>query len=419
MPFFSRQVADLTTEDIFELLEAGARENIRLEFKREMPTRDELLKKLSGFANTYGGHLLIGAAEDKRGELSGLPGIDPQPSFDQQVASWCFEGVYPPIVPDISAPIPHPQDPAKVFYVIYVGESLATPHFLEARGGCWVRTGEYSQRPKEGLATYEEIEHLADRRRRAVELRDRLLDRAAARFGVHGRHHHLRTGNEVSDTTISIALLPAFPAGPPLAHEALRAALPHCRRPARGVWIPEGEPRSQAEGFYYGEPRGVFSYLECDIHRLIYYAQETRPESDRSDPMVYLNHILGWVIFYLEFGNRLYQQVGYDGLLRLEIDLGNVPNRDVFIEEGRRSGRRLRPQLDSSLSLVRTVPTSTLRQNQFDLVTDVLQEICFGLGHPGAFASREYPAHETVIAALDYLGWRDNHNLPPGYPELF
>src|SRR5437879_4553803 len=61
MPFFSRSIADLETADLAELLAEGAVENVRLEFKRDVPGPDETLKKLSGFANTFGGYLIVGA----------------------------------------------------------------------------------------------------------------------------------------------------------------------------------------------------------------------------------------------------------------------------------------------------------------------------------------------------------------------
>jgi hypothetical protein len=423
MPFFSRQVADLTSEDIFELLEAKARENIRLEFKRAMPDRLELLKKLSGFANTYGGHLLIGAAEEgKRGELDSLPGIDPQPSFDQQVSSWCFEGVYPPLVPDISAPIPHPQDPAKVFYVIYVEESLATPHFLEERGGCWVRTGEYSQKPKEGLATYDELQHLTSRRSRAIDLRAFLLDRATERFATHADNYFNETERVVGDTTFTFALLPSFPSTSFLAHETLRKAMQASRLQGRGIYMPSGDPRGQAGGFYYPSPRnGIFAYLECDVHRMLYYAQEVRSESAPSDPMLYLNNVLALIIFYLEYGNRLYQQVGYEGLLHLSFELRGIGNRDVFVFDNARhgSGLRLRSQLDDTLVITRSIRARVLRTDQFGLILDIVREVCLGLGLSGAFAPNAHFAEETVTAAVDYLLWRDNALLPPGYPELY
>jgi len=45
---------DLEFEYLQELLAERASENIRLEFKREVPGKDEMMKKISSFANTYG-----------------------------------------------------------------------------------------------------------------------------------------------------------------------------------------------------------------------------------------------------------------------------------------------------------------------------------------------------------------------------
>ena len=45
----------MATADLQELLIDSAVENARLEFKLQVPTKDETLKKLSSFANTFGG----------------------------------------------------------------------------------------------------------------------------------------------------------------------------------------------------------------------------------------------------------------------------------------------------------------------------------------------------------------------------
>lgn len=42
-------------------------ENVRLEFKRDVPGRDETLKKLSSFAKTFGGQVILGAKADVPG----------------------------------------------------------------------------------------------------------------------------------------------------------------------------------------------------------------------------------------------------------------------------------------------------------------------------------------------------------------
>ena len=140
-------MTDVTSVDLQELLTEGAVENVRLEFKREVPGKDETLKKLSSFANTFGGYLVIGA-EDRNsdGRLTGLPGVDEVPGFKQRIVQWCYDAASPPIEPFVSQPLPAPGNENKMCYVIYIPESEEAPHFLNSRKGIYVRTDEFSQR---------------------------------------------------------------------------------------------------------------------------------------------------------------------------------------------------------------------------------------------------------------------------------
>lgn len=50
MSIFSKQVGDMVFEDIKELLDEGVQENIRLEYKKELPPKkekEEFVKKIS------------------------------------------------------------------------------------------------------------------------------------------------------------------------------------------------------------------------------------------------------------------------------------------------------------------------------------------------------------------------------------
>ena len=60
MSIFNKTITALATADLQELLTEQAVENIRLEFKTLSPAKDEMLKKLSSFANTYGGYVIVG-----------------------------------------------------------------------------------------------------------------------------------------------------------------------------------------------------------------------------------------------------------------------------------------------------------------------------------------------------------------------
>ena len=55
MSIFVKPLSKLDTADLQELLTDKSVENTRLEFKLLIPTKDETLKKLSSFANTFGG----------------------------------------------------------------------------------------------------------------------------------------------------------------------------------------------------------------------------------------------------------------------------------------------------------------------------------------------------------------------------
>ena len=107
MAFFGTPISALTTSDLAELLTLQAVENARLEFKREVPSKDETLKKLSSFANTFGGMMVIGAeASSADGRLTSLPGVTPENSYKQTVVQWCFGGISPPLTVEVSDAIP-------------------------------------------------------------------------------------------------------------------------------------------------------------------------------------------------------------------------------------------------------------------------------------------------------------------------
>ena len=110
------------------------------------------------------------------------PGVDRQRNYRQTIIQRCYEGIWPPIQVFVSDGILAPNAADKVCYVIYVSESWEAPHFLTKRRGAWIRTDEFSQRFETRLATFEEIQHLTNRRTLAVERHEYLYTRAVGRF---------------------------------------------------------------------------------------------------------------------------------------------------------------------------------------------------------------------------------------------
>src|SRR5712691_1265746 len=91
MSIFTKPTSQLSSAHLLEILREAAVENIRLEFKLKVPDKDETLKKLSSFANSFGGFMVIGAkANSADGRIEGLPGVDEQPGYKQKSGSVVF-----------------------------------------------------------------------------------------------------------------------------------------------------------------------------------------------------------------------------------------------------------------------------------------------------------------------------------------
>jgi predicted HTH transcriptional regulator len=74
MSIFTKPPSEAEAADLQELVKGRAVENIRLEFKSMVPDKDETLKKLSSFANSFGGFMVIGAkANSDDGRIEDLP----------------------------------------------------------------------------------------------------------------------------------------------------------------------------------------------------------------------------------------------------------------------------------------------------------------------------------------------------------
>jgi hypothetical protein len=241
MSVFTEPLSQLSTADVQELLQDHAVENIRLEFKSEIPDKDETLKKLSSFANSFGGFMVVGAkANSADGRIEDLPGVDEQAGYKQKVVQWCFDAVSPPLVVEVSDAIPVSGN-RKVCYVIYTAESDLAPHFLNGRKGVWVRTDEFSQRYKPQLAMENEIRHLLDRRKVVRERRADLVQRSLRRFErfrsmqAKGPTDKLR---RQGSARLEVSIGPRFPAQPICTQTALVDAFKKCRINWRQVGFP-------------------------------------------------------------------------------------------------------------------------------------------------------------------------------------
>ena len=307
MPFFTRDITDITTSDLAELLADGAVETVRLEFKGQPPGPDETLKKLSGFANTFGGYLVVGAsASSSDGRLTDFPGVDLQRNYRQTIVQRCYEGVWPPLEVLVSDDIPTPDATNKVCYVIYVPESWEAPHFLTKRRGAWIRTDEFSQRFEPRLATFEEIRHLTNRRGLAVERYEHLYNRSIGRFeslAAREYQHQQNTTGSIG-ATLCLSLCPQFPTRPLIGEHSLLEIIRSESVAWRNVGFPwRRETITQQESVLVPRPLMNFSLMEANVWGQLTYSCEIEDHDGRrleESAGIHLNAFLGHILVFLE-----------------------------------------------------------------------------------------------------------------------
>ncbi len=416
MSIYSKSVADLKWPDIYELLEQQASEHERLEFKQgrengDVIAKDELVKKVSAFANTYGGYIIIGA-EEKDSKVVSLPGVALQRSFDQKVISWCFEGIYPPVVPEVSAPIPVEGTADRFIYVIFVEESPQAPHFVNKREGCYVRTGEQSQRLQPRLATLPELEHLLARRERAVERRRTLVERAEHRFWES--YYWAKGTRQIPSANYSLCVtaLPRFPGTWVADMSTLRRVAHDQRLSACQIDLPAGGFQSQARGFYFINPSVAdASYLELDAEGLLFYREvhETEPLQEGSSVRrIDLTKAFARVVFYLRYFAVAYHELGFKGTLLLRVALDGLRGKVLvgpWLADYEANRLELR-RLDDSITVDAETTVGELGGDRAPILRKLYRGIALSSGCREAYEYHDEGVDTWIKKACKYLCWK-------------
>lgn len=412
MSIFSKSIDDINTTDINELVQDNSVENVRLEFKLEAPSKDELVKKLSSFANTYGGWLIVGAqASSSDGRLTALPGVSKIPGYKQKVVQWCFDNISPPIEIAISDPIPTPDDSNKFCYIMYTPESYLAPHFINSRKGIYIRTDEYSQRFEPKFANLEEILHLSERRKSIEERRQAITQRAIGRFESYVDTSYGELGENPNGlgAHATIIISPQYPYRHLFGSQELIQTI----RNVNIQWRQVGFPRrtqgviSQNESVLVLRPGSNFSLLEASVWGLLAYTSEIEIVIGRESEGptgIHLNQFIGHLLVFSEHAKRILEKSGYIGSLSILINLRNVRGvpwfhfQSGYAEEGPKS------LLDSDVSIVLEANVTRLLEERDGFVTDMLQEIFFSLNWPDVI-STDNQIQQLILSGYDFNLW--------------
>lgn len=414
MSIFTKPLSQLDTADLQELLDDGAVENARLEFKLEVPTKDETLKKLSSFANTFGGYMVVGArAKSADGRLEDFPGVDAQSGYKQKVVQWCFGGASPPLTVEVSDPIPTPAADGKVCYVAYTSESDVAPHFLNGRKGVYVRTDEFSSRFEARLEDENELRHLLDRRKLIQERRAELLQRARKRF----QRYAVKRAEELTakalpgekekklGANLTLCVVPRFPARPIVEQSSLK---PMIERKTlewhQGVFPKEYNPIiSQHESVIVLHPEAEFSLFEANVWGMLFYGTNLEG-SARGTVGIHRNHLAGCVLLFLRHSSKMLGTLGYSGPILVELTLDSILGVPWLYDPGGWADFREGSVLDDNASFALETTTDVLNEKEEQVAMDVLQRVSFSANWPELVDS---PAKLVALVreGYRYSGW--------------
>ncbi|HEX3745409.1 MAG TPA: ATP-binding protein [Bryobacteraceae bacterium] len=364
-------------------------ENLRLEFKSKVPDKPETLKKLSSFANSFGGFMVVGAmANGSDGRLEDLPGVDEEPGYKQKLIQWCFDALSPPLLVEVSDPIPASPGGSKVCYVVYAPESDVAPHFLNGRKGIWVRTDEFSQRYEPQLATETEISHLLDRRQLIQRRRNDLVRRARNRFDTLLRSRTRNEGDVVfgqqGAPRLEVSIGPRFPARPLCEQSALVEAFKKCEIGWRQGNFPRYSSTyiSQHESTLSLTPGETEMIVEATVWGMLFYGTTLSTKRDlgpASISGVHLYSLVGYLLVVLRHANKLFSGWPYQGPLSLEVSVRCIRGVPWIYSDGGVPVEGPVSELDDDFCFSVPSTTDDLRQRPDITVINLLRRILFGM----------------------------------------
>lgn len=409
---FAKPVTQISTPDLQELLTDQAVENLRLEFKREIATKDETLKKLSAFANTIGGLVVIGAQAGGDGRITALPGVELKSGYKQTIVQWCFEGASPPIDVEVSDAIPIPGGADRVCYVIGVRESDLGPHFLNGRKGVYVRSNEFSSRFEPQLANENELRHLLHRRQLVRDRRTELLRRSRERFETFAtqKYDELGKRKEGMRARFDLSIGPRFPAHVVCEHARLMSVLPAINIGWRSVGFPRstgGGLISQHESVVVLRPGSSFSILEANTWGMLYYATEVERDGPRQSEKeldgIHSYHFSGQLLVFLEHAGRVLVQLGYAGPLAIEMKLEGIRGVPWIVFDDQMAFTGPASQLDDTATFSIETTTDELAEARDTVAMNLLRYVFYATNLTDAVSVPELERY--VGRGYYYNGW--------------
>ncbi len=362
---FTLKLGGINFEKIKTFCEEQNPEGEIIEYKGDFPSNLE--KSISAMANTYGGIILIGVKANKTTNTPILPikGRDLTEGLEEKVTSICLRKIYHPYFPSVKVcPFKNEKGEDKCVVFIRVEESDQTPHAINNNTDVYFRIK--SQNEPFRKATIDEIDWLKDKRKKAIDLRESLLVRADERYQYLSRA-------SLSELELQqfrkCFLVPIFCSQQLISSYDLFGCL------------------DKLKGSEFDRHIEDIQMFGSTAHEILYSFQERSFELEHPKYLVYeeystyglvLRKESFWENSYKEMKNRFsvdsllyqiyqtfklgllfYSSVGYNGILKVGIDVSGLRSREII-------------RMDNSVSRIEESLVKNEVENEFSYRENIL-----------------------------------------------
>ena len=399
---FSIRIDDLTFEHVNDFCQARPREGLTLDYKLNFPRRLE--KTIASFANTYGGHILIGVDETATGEpVLPISGVPLEQGLRERVVAIGLDAISPPVYPEVRViefQSPDATNADRALIVIRVHESDASAHAVDNGRSVYLRVDNISDHFTR-QATVEEIEWLSNKRKMPLELKDRLVKEAKRRASNYLTSYrtlaHLPTAEPRGKYVLWT--VPSFPRTELASPERLLKMSRTWRIRVANFEFPNGTATPIAGGVRHPlSPVRNYWYTEVNRFGLIYTEIGFTGEGEQFTDAIVCSLVAYLVVASIRFALNLYEACAYFGLVDFHFDVTPTRNRYPYIPNWITGGHLTENRtLEDTITLGFTAPVKHIRESLMERARESYREFlwAFGLNVDVAAASGHFGSFQV------------------------
>ena len=380
---YIKPINDITWDDVKTFCQQNIPENAYLDYKQDFPSHLE--KTIAAMANTLGGIILIGVAEDKENKpIVPVKGIDFKKGLSERVMSIILTNIIPPVFPEIAVPCNKKGD--KALLVVRIPQSHQPPHAIAENTEVYLRTG--NRNKPEKIASINEIEWLRDHRKKSEDLREYLYSRANNRFD----YLYEKQLEICIQGLFTISFCPLYPQkifmNPPELNDVYRniRVTDYCE-PIQGAQFPlpdiaNGKIAQDSILLYKGSDIYEVYYTELNSFGLYFFKgklSKMRKLENGTHVLIHSYKLFCIIDEFYDSAIKYYNKLGYQGMLHFRAYLENLHGCEL-VDWRLGNGYSLFYSPDLEIKFSKTLLAGALEKEKSKLILEVVQHIGWTFG---------------------------------------